>query len=89
MAYWSKGQHDLLSRVQERGYTIDQALLNYCAYYPLFGYVRFYDKETEEWIQGQRLVCKDCTKDSPNIKCKHCFTPLTNKVKTVLRKEVK
>jgi hypothetical protein len=65
-----------LERVLERGFDIDQSLLNECAYYPLFRYVDFYDKKTDEHIKGQQLVCKDCNITEPNARCKHYSTLL-------------
>jgi len=59
-----------LTRVAEKGVDVDPQLISKCAYYPLFRFVRFIDKETGELIQGQQLVCKDCSIETPNKRCK-------------------
>ena len=60
-----------LERVAERGVEIDEQLQKKCAYYLLFRFVKFIDKKTEEERVGQQLVCKDCSCELPNPKCKH------------------
>lgn len=73
--YVSTTQRNLLERVAEKGYEIDRELASYCAYYPLFKFVRFEDKKTGDIVQGQQLVCKDCTRAYGNKKCSHNFCP--------------
>ncbi len=69
-----KGRESELSRVLEKGYDINHSLLSKCGYYPLFRFIKFIDKKTGNLIQGQQLVCKDCTTNEPNQKCKHHST---------------
>ncbi len=59
-----------LSRVMEKGATIDQELSSKCAYYPMFRFCKFIDKKTGELIQGQQLICAKCSVDEPNKRCK-------------------
>lgn len=60
-----------LERVTERGIKIDTQLVNKCAYYPLFRFIKFKSKETDEIITGHQLLCKDCSFEIPNERCKH------------------
>jgi hypothetical protein len=60
-----------LTRVMEKGVNIDRELLSNCAYYPLFRFCKFIDEKTGELIQGQQLVCKQCSMSKPNKRCKH------------------
>ena len=59
-----------LERVAEKG-EVDNELISKCAYYPLFKFVKFVDKKTGEIVQGQQLVCRDCSYAVPNERCKH------------------
>ena len=63
-------EHEL-TRVMEKGEQIDPEFLSKCAYYPLFRFCKFIDKETGELVQGQQLVCAKCSMAEPNTRCKH------------------
>jgi hypothetical protein len=62
-------QRDLLGRVLEKGYSIDQRLADGCAHYPIFRFVKFEDKETGKTVVGHQFVCKSCSREVPNVKC--------------------
>jgi hypothetical protein len=61
---------DELTRVMEKNEQINEELLSKCAYYPLFRFIDFIDKKTNERIVGQQLVCKKCSVSEPNKRCK-------------------
>ncbi len=90
MNRYQTGQRDLLGRVMEKGYTVDNRLQSYCAYYPIFKYMDFIDKETGERVQGQQFVCKKCSIETGNTQCKHNFGEKnTDKIDRMLDKIMK
>jgi hypothetical protein len=79
--YVNYKQRKLLEKVAD--YDYDNRLVNYCAMFPNFQYVKFWSEEEQEYIQGVMLMCKrpdmskehpfGCTMESPNKRCKFCF----------------
>ena len=65
-----KARRQELGRIMEIGAQIDNELLSKCAYYPLFRFCKFIDKETGDAVQGQQFVCKSCSMIEPNKRCK-------------------